>query len=1301
MDLNGGSTWIENGNNEFPSPLDSRPSFGRNPKVDLDAMGPDVATKFCRLPKCQKNEVFSKSQSGAESAWLNGRFVSDGNWVKPCDITVFTGSVRFENQDLKNFASLSDKDVTTQETLMSEKHLPYKARRKAPGKRKLQDYPLREIAISSVKNQDRSTKQLFCRRLLQANNRLCVPLTLEEKKTLQVHKLVKCQSRRQQMSSHQKGSDETAKNTAIVTLPTTSFKLDLLSEDLTQTNELSWRPVALEKKGSTVQTVDREGEVRAFLRATPSDCAPCSNLRGENIINEEEDVMGKEQAHAMASITVKTPSTPLGSANQLGFAAEMFNQKSAEELSAQRKRFSRRASSVGARGSPETNSLICYIARQRMQRQKVAMLKSKMAGFMDTFNVSEQGERNKSTPEILNLSDSQQTGATSAEQHDCILPLSDRKLPGKKKVTFGGELSPEVFDESLPSNTPLRKGEMPVRQKIMLSDSPASALKQSSKVQLRMEDVMPICSIVAYNGSSPVNDHHNKSLNLVRKFADNMENGNIGTHNVNEERYSQVPIHFDLSSTLSDYASESNLKKYNKNDEYPCDILAVKVEELKEELLDTISPSRLPGKENEVGANNVTCRTAMSSKKMESIRNLELSRISTESDECFARIGDLESSGRKATSRIESDVRQVTCIPDEMLKNRNSQVSDWEQSSSCILDMRPAAHTVIGKHRAKIEARKISIELSSKDISPKSKEEKDGNWEHEPKKDEPRRSTRNKSKVKNISTNSAAVTKGKYKQKFKKELYGKREYASRKPVLSPITEIFDNWSESPYLPDSDGKLECEPWKRIGLLCLESTDIGGESEQSMFKSECSNEEPSAMNSGKITQRPRRPRKRSMHYFEEEQSIQMSVTSGTQKGTVEIVGVHQNVPKKLNKNLTSGLVTGSDESSRVSCENPEYSACGVKALESSSSRDLVNDDKKSTFMKKKSSKKNERKFLYEEFPVVKNSHQALTGLQILLEGQCPTETGFEECIKERSHTSDCNCFCSFLEPESNTVEDMNGLLQTEPDEMKELTPISKYSITQESQVIPIEPLIVVPEQKVCNLPPDMSQVFQSRSKRRNSKLFSAAELACEKQSEQATAVNVGGCHIVDANSENRDQAVRSKEEEEKFSDNMITKVIVPSHKNYIKVSETLVKDDYKTLIDNSGNDYSLEPITNIVEAADRFEIGIKYSNIFTENSVLEKKKVRRSARLSGFVNIEGLSWIERTSPDQLEEKNKSSKLTRKSLRLSDPWGKANKMEEVESKTDCQTRIRILSRTFLRNSNIAIEHLEEPPEKSIIFN
>uniref|UniRef100_A0A8D2CLQ2 Cell division cycle associated 2 n=1 Tax=Sciurus vulgaris TaxID=55149 RepID=A0A8D2CLQ2_SCIVU len=58
-----------------------------------------------------------------------------------------------------------------------------------------------------------------------------------------------------------------------------------------------------------------------------------------------------------------------------------------------------------------------------------------------------------------------------ADQENFKTPafLSVRK---RKRVTFGEDLSPEVFDESLPANTPLRKGGTPVRQKNLSSGSP-------------------------------------------------------------------------------------------------------------------------------------------------------------------------------------------------------------------------------------------------------------------------------------------------------------------------------------------------------------------------------------------------------------------------------------------------------------------------------------------------------------------------------------------------------------------------------------------------------------------------------------------------------------------------------------------------------------------------------------------------------------------------------------------------------------------------------------------------------------
>lgn len=56
----------------------------------------------------------------------------------------------------------------------------------------------------------------------------------------------------------------------------------------------------------------------------------------------------------------------------------------------------------------------------------------------------------------------------------------------RKRVTFGEDLSPEVFDESLPANTPLRKGGTPVRRKDLSSISPLLLEQSPVPVQLQL-----------------------------------------------------------------------------------------------------------------------------------------------------------------------------------------------------------------------------------------------------------------------------------------------------------------------------------------------------------------------------------------------------------------------------------------------------------------------------------------------------------------------------------------------------------------------------------------------------------------------------------------------------------------------------------------------------------------------------------------------------------------------------------------------------------------------------------------------
>ncbi|NWI11332.1 KI67 protein, partial [Crypturellus soui] len=52
-------------------------------------------------------------------------------------------------------------------------------------------------------------------------------------------------------------------------------------------------------------------------------------------------------------------------------------------------------------------------------------------------------------------------------------------LGKRKRVSFGGHLSPELFDKSLPPNSPLKKGAIPTRLSLSFGNSPRAVLKKA------------------------------------------------------------------------------------------------------------------------------------------------------------------------------------------------------------------------------------------------------------------------------------------------------------------------------------------------------------------------------------------------------------------------------------------------------------------------------------------------------------------------------------------------------------------------------------------------------------------------------------------------------------------------------------------------------------------------------------------------------------------------------------------------------------------------------------------------------
>ncbi|KAM9549281.1 proliferation marker protein Ki-67 [Guaruba guarouba] len=107
----------------------------------------------------------------------------------------------------------------------------------------------------------------------------------------------------------------------------------------------------------------------------------------------------------------------------------------------------------------------CRLSSKRRSSGGTALLK-------DTEAVSEMN--------ISDLLDGEESGKTTKmslkrKSGEVLLqPLGKRK-----RVSFGGHLSPELFDKSLPPNSPLKRGAIPARLSLPFGNSPRAVLKKA------------------------------------------------------------------------------------------------------------------------------------------------------------------------------------------------------------------------------------------------------------------------------------------------------------------------------------------------------------------------------------------------------------------------------------------------------------------------------------------------------------------------------------------------------------------------------------------------------------------------------------------------------------------------------------------------------------------------------------------------------------------------------------------------------------------------------------------------------
>lgn len=151
------------------------------------------------------------------------------------------------------------------------------------------------------------------------------------------------------------------------------------------------------------------------------------------------------------------------SAADFGITPESFTPQQKGNSKSLIKKF-RRRSAIGARGSPENNSLIQYIACQKRKgmenpsmqaspfKHHNVLLREKIAAFQSSFKPLEETEE---TPNQTN---------NTRTQSQCIVEEFSRSAASQqscKKVRFAEKESVEVFNQSKLSVTPLPKGQLP------------------------------------------------------------------------------------------------------------------------------------------------------------------------------------------------------------------------------------------------------------------------------------------------------------------------------------------------------------------------------------------------------------------------------------------------------------------------------------------------------------------------------------------------------------------------------------------------------------------------------------------------------------------------------------------------------------------------------------------------------------------------------------------------------------------------------------------------------------------------
>ncbi|XP_049320685.1 proliferation marker protein Ki-67 isoform X3 [Astyanax mexicanus] len=490
-----------NGADGVEFPLTASCLFGRKPECDIRIQLPQVSKEHCKIELNENKELILTNLSSVNPTCINGEKLQQSERLKHGDlITIIDRSFRFEYPPpptpKKKRLSSADKGEAV-------KVLQNQQVRTTPGPtdKKISEHPS-DTCLKDGSNLptplDQSIEASKGDGNLQKKQKTDNMSPFSE-----LYQMVK---KDLASKSPWKGADPPKSPLARPQVDQQEPRKVLESSDLSNENKKPVTPQSAKKKrrSSNVKAMDHSESVSLedSISACPMDVSSVDTEATMPV----KDTPAKQKRSSAASInstSLEGSSTPVSrkktpQATPQKFSADEVAQQILLEQSCKTPKSPKSRRSAGSQSqSPAVTP------QKQAATQPSTGPKTPIANHSQTpTRESEESEAKQSprTSPRANagkrfqvqdvLRDIVATPATedngrnkaSSKKHKCDdLPLP---VPKRKRVSFGNQLSPELFDKRLPPNSPLRRGATPGRRSLGFSQKPQSLLRRASTIGL-------------------------------------------------------------------------------------------------------------------------------------------------------------------------------------------------------------------------------------------------------------------------------------------------------------------------------------------------------------------------------------------------------------------------------------------------------------------------------------------------------------------------------------------------------------------------------------------------------------------------------------------------------------------------------------------------------------------------------------------------------------------------------------------------------------------------------------------------